>query len=100
MTMVETGHSPITMRVYYIFGNYAPIWDEVTDLYFDYDASGETWVNVDAASNYDASGSPTDFEDNWCNINELVESEPTGDFVMPLMVRLIDDLSSSRISLP
>ena len=86
VTLVETGHSPITMRVYYIFGNYAPIWDEVTDLYFDYDASGETWVNVDAASNYDTSGSPTDFEDNWCNINELVESEPTGDFVMPLDV--------------
>jgi hypothetical protein len=58
----------------------------VTDLYFDYDANGETWVNVDDATNYTASGVPNGFEGNWCDVNKIVESEPSGDFVMPLLV--------------
>ena len=86
ITMTETNQSPMAMRVYYIFGNYAPKGEMVTDLYFDYDANGETWCNVDDAANYTASGVPTAFETNWFNINEIVESVPTGDFVMPLMV--------------
>ena len=82
----EAGQTPLTMRVWYIFGNYAPKGEMVTDLYFDYDANGETWCNVDAASHYSAQGIPADFEDNWCNINEIVESEPSGDFSMPIGV--------------
>ena len=80
------GASSITMVIYYIFGNYAPKGEMVIDLYFDYDANGETWVNVDDVTNYTASGVPNGFEGNWCDINKIVESEPSGDFVMPLLV--------------
>ena len=86
VTITETNQTPTTMRIYYIFGNYAPKGELVTDLYFDYDANGETWVNVDDATNYTASGVPNGFEGNWCDINKIVESEPSGDFVMPLLV--------------
>ena len=86
ISITEENQSPVAMRVNYIFGNYAPKGQLVTDLYFDYDANGDTWVNVDDVANYDATGNPTNFEDNWANINELVESEPSGDFVMPLLV--------------
>ena len=86
ISITEENQSPVAMRVNYIFGNYSPQGQLVTDLYFDYDANGDTWVNVDDVANYDASGNPTNFEDNWANINELVESEPSGDFVMPLLV--------------
>ena len=72
------------MRVNYIFGNYSPRGEEVTDLYFDYFPEGETWCNVDAASHYDANGVPVEFEDNWCNVNEIVDAEPTGDFALPI----------------
>ena len=80
--ITEDGQSPITMRVNYIFGNYAPKGELVTDLYFDYDTNGETWCNVDDATHYDANGLPVDFEDNWCDINKQVEDAPVGDFVM------------------
>lgn len=86
VSITETGQTATTMRIYYIFGNYAPKGEMVTDLYFDYDASGETWVNVDDAANYSATGVPQTFTENWCDINKIVESEPSGDFVMPLMV--------------
>lgn len=86
VTITEEGQSARTMRIHYIFGNYAPRGEQVTDLYFDYDANGGTWVNVDDANNYGSSGEPNDFENNWCDINKIVESEPTGDFVMQLMV--------------
>ena len=86
ISITEDGREPVAMRVNYIFGNYAPKGQLVTDLYFDYDASGGTWVNVDDVANYTAAGVPQSFEDNWANINELVESEPTGDFVLPLDV--------------
>lgn len=86
VSITEDGRDPVSMSVYYIFGNYAPKGEMVTDLYFDFDASGDTWVNVDDVENYDASGNPTSFEDNWCNINKIVESVPTGDFVMPMLV--------------
>ena len=99
--ITEDGQSPITMRVYYIFGNYAPKGEAVTDLYFDFDANGETWCNVDDASNYDAAGLPVSFEDNWCNINELVEDTPVGDFLMQLDVAYYygkDDIQFSTIN--
>lgn len=86
VSITEANALPITMRVHYIFGNYVPKGEEVTDLYFDYLPDGETWVNVDAASHYDLNGVPVEFEDNWCNINEIVEEEPDGDFVLPLEV--------------
>lgn len=86
VVLTEQGQSPITIRVNYIFGNYAPKGEQVTDLYFDYHPEGETWCNVDAASHYTSAGLPTDFEDNWCNINEILEDTPTGDFVVPLDV--------------
>ena len=86
VSITETNQTPMAMRIYYIFGNYAPKGEMVTDLYFDYDANGGTWVNVDDVNNYTAAGVPTSFEDNWCDINKVVESEPTGDFVMPMMV--------------
>lgn len=86
LSITEDGRDPVAMDVNYIFGNYAPKGQLVTDLYFDYDASGGTWVNVDDVANYDANGNPTDFEDNWCNINEIVATEPTGDFVLPMLV--------------
>ena len=86
VTITETSQTPMTMRIYYIFGNYAPKGEMVTDLYFDYDPDGETWCNVDDVVNYNASGVPTNFEENWCDINKIVESVPDGDFVMPLMV--------------
>lgn len=86
VNITEDGRDPVTISVNYIYGNYSPQGQLVTDLYFDYDANGDTWVNVDDVANYDASGNPITFEDNWANINELVEAEPSGDFVMPLMV--------------
>ena len=86
VTITEDNALPITMRVHFIFGNYAPKGEDVTDLYFDYLPDGETWVNVDAASHYNSNGVPVDFEDNWCNINEILEDEPTGDFIVPLDV--------------
>ena len=86
VSITETNQSPMAMRIYYIFGNYAPKGEMVTDLYFDYDANGGTWVNVDDVNNYTAAGVPSSFEENWCDINKVVESEPTGDFVMPMMV--------------
>lgn len=86
LSITETGREPVSMTVHYIFGNYAPKGEMVTDLYFDYDANGGTWVNVDDVSNYTAAGVPTSFEENWCDINKIVEDEPTGDFVMPLLV--------------
>lgn len=86
VVITEANQTPVTMRIDFIFGNYAPKGEMVTDLYFDYDANGETWCNVDAASHYNANGVPTDFEDNWCNINEIVEDEPSGDFVLPIDV--------------
>lgn len=86
ISITEDGREPVAMRVYYIFGNYAPKGEQVTDLYFDYDPDGGTWCNVDDIANYTASGVPTAFEDNWCNINEIVAEEPTGDFMMPLLV--------------
>lgn len=95
VTITETGRTPITMRVNYIFGNYSPRGEEVTDLYFDYFPEGETWCNVDAASHYDANGVPVEFEDNWCNVNEIVDAEPTGDFALPIEVAWyygIDDI--------
>lgn len=95
VTITETGRTPLTMRVNYIFGNYSPRGEEVTDLYFDYFPEGETWCNVDAASNYDANGVPVDFEDNWCNVNEILDAEPTGDFVLPVDIAWfygIDDI--------
>lgn len=101
VSITEDGREPVAMRIYYIFGNYAPKSEMVTDLYFDYDASGGTWVNVDDATNYDASGNPTAFETNWCDINKIVESEPTGDFVMPLLVAWYygkDDIQFANIN--
>lgn len=86
VTITEANALPITMRIHYIFGNYVPKGEEVTDLYFDYLPDGETWVNVDAASHYDLNGIPVEFEDNWCNINEIVAEDPDGDFVLPLEV--------------
>lgn len=101
VSITEDGREPVAMRIYYIFGNYAPKGEMVTDLYFDYDANGETWVNVDDATNYDASGNPTAFEGNWCDINKIVESEPSGDFVMPLLVAWYygkDDIQFANIN--
>lgn len=86
VVITEDGQAPIAMHVDYIFGNYAPKGELVTDVYMDYDANGETWVNVDSATNYNANGLPVDFEDNWCDINKIVDEEPSGDFVMPLDV--------------
>lgn len=86
VTINEEGQLPMTMRVHSIFGNYAPKGEQVTDLYFDFFPEGDTWVNVDHASHYTASGVPVEFEDNWCNINAIIEDEPTGDFVMPIDV--------------
>ena len=101
VSMTEEGQNAMSMRVYYIYGNYAPKGQMVTDLYFDYDASGETWVNVDDAANYTAAGVPQSFEGNWCDINKIVESEPTGDFVMPLLVAWYygkDDIQFANIN--
>lgn len=86
LSITEAGRAPVAMGIHYIFGNYAPKGEKVTDLYFDYDANGGTWVNVDDISNYSGAGVPTAFEENWCDINKIVESEPSGDFVMPLLV--------------
>ena len=86
VVITETSQAPITMRVNYIFGNYAPKGEKVTDVWMDYDANGDTWVNVDSASNYSSAGLPTNFEDNWCDINKIVEDDPSGDFVLPLDV--------------
>ena len=86
VVVTETGQSPVTIRVNYIFGNYAPKGELVTDVWLDYDANGESWCNVDTASNYNANGVPVDFEDNWCNVNEIVDEDPAGDFVLPLDV--------------
>lgn len=86
VSITEEGQQPVSMRVYYIFGNYAPLSTPITDLYFDFDAEGETWVNVDDASNYASDGTPTNFANNWCNINEIVDGTPSGDFVLPLNV--------------
>ena len=101
MAITEDGREPVAMRIHYIFGNYAPRGEMVTDLYFDYDANGGTWVNVDDASNYTAAGVPTNFEDNWCDINKVVESEPSGDFYVPMMVAWYygkDDIQFSTIN--
>ena len=101
VVITEEGQSPITIRVNYIFGNYAPKGEEVTDLYFDYDPDGETWCNVDSASHYTSAGLPTDMEDNWCNINEILEDTPTGDFYIPLEVAWYygkDDIVFSAIN--
>ena len=86
VVVTESNQSPITMRVHYIFGNYAPKGELVTDVWMDFDANGETWCNVDSAAHYNANGVPVDFEDNWCNINEIIEEVPSGDFVLPLDV--------------
>lgn len=86
VTITEENQTPTTMRIYYIFGNYAPKGELVTDLYFDYDPDGETWVNLDDVANYSNTGVPNTFEENWCDINKIVESEPSGDFVMPLLI--------------
>jgi hypothetical protein len=101
VSMTEEGQNAMVMRVYYIYGNYAPKGQMVTDLYFDYDANGETWVNVDDAANYTAAGVPNSFEGNWCDINKVVESEPTGDFAMPLLVAWYygkDDIQFANIN--
>lgn len=101
VSMTEEGQNAMSMRVYYIYGNYAPKGQMVTDLYFDFDANGETWVNVDDAANYTAAGVPQSFEGNWCDINKIVESEPTGDFVMPLLVAWYygkDDIQFANIN--
>ena len=86
LTITETGQLPMTLRVHYIFGNYAPKGEEVTDLWMDYDPNGSTWVNVDAAANYNVNGVPVNFEDNWCKVNDIIEDDPGGDFVLPLEV--------------
>ena len=86
VTITEAQQTPVTMRLHYIFGNYAPKGELVTDVYLDYDANGETWANVDSAANYNANGAPIDFEDNWCEVSQIVEDEPTGDFVLPIDV--------------
>lgn len=86
VVITEDGQEPITMRVNYIFGNYAPKGEPVTDVWMDYDANGETWVNVDSATHYNANGLPIDFEDNWCDVSQIVDEEPSGDFVMPIDV--------------
>lgn len=86
LAITEEQQLPISLRVHYVFGNYAPKGELVEDVWMDYDANGNTWVNVDAASHYNANGMPVDFEDNWCNINDIIEEEPYGDFVLPLDV--------------
>lgn len=101
VSITEANALPVAMRVHFIFGNYVPKGEEVTDLYFDYLPDGETWVNVDAASHYDANGVPVEFEDNWCNINEIVAEDPDGDFVLPLEVAWFcggDDIRFSTIN--
>lgn len=82
--ITEDGQDPITMSIKYIFGNYAPKGEPVTDVWMDYDANGETWVNIDTASNYTSAGLPNNFEYNWCDVNKIVEDVPSGDFVMPI----------------
>ena len=86
VSITETGQLPMTLRIHYIFGNYSPKGEEVADLWMDYDPNGSTWVNVDAAANYDANGVPVNFEDNWCKVNDIIEDDPGGDFVLPLEV--------------
>ena len=86
VTITETNRQPMSMRVHYIFGNYAPKGELVEDVWMDYDANGTTWVNVDSASHYNANGIPVEFEDNWCDVSRIVEDEPSGDFVLPLDV--------------
>lgn len=101
VVITEDGRTPITMRVHFIFGNYAPKGEKVTDVYMDYDANGSTWVNVDTASHYNANGAPIDFEDNWCDVSQIVESDPVGDFVLPLDVAWYyggDDIYFSTIN--
>lgn len=101
VVITEEGQSPITIRVNYIFGNYSPRGEEVTDLYFDYDPDGETWCNVDAASHYTSAGLPVEMEDNWCNVNEILDEEPYSDFVVPLEVAWyygIDEIHFSAIN--
>ena len=39
VSITEDGREPVAMRIYYIFGNHAPTGEQVTDLYFDYDAN-------------------------------------------------------------
>lgn len=101
MTITEQGQQPIAMRIHYIFGNYAPRGEHVTDVWMDYDANGETWVNVDSAANYDANGHPVNFEDNWCNVAEILDFVPYGDFVLPLEVAWFyggDDIYFSNVN--
>lgn len=86
VVITEFEQEPVTMRVNYIFGNYAPKGEPVADVYMDYDANGSTWVNVDSATHYNANGLPIDFEDNWCDVSKIVDEIPTGDFVMPIDV--------------
>ena len=101
VVVTETNQSPITMRVHYIFGNYSPKGELVTDVWMDYDANGETWCNVDSATHYNANGLPIDFEDNWCEVSRIVESDPVGDFVLPIDVAWYygkDDIVFSTIN--
>ncbi len=81
--ITEAGEIPKAVSVSYIFGNYSPRGERVTDLYFDYDPNGETWVNFDNVDNYQG-GQPTNFTANWCNINDILEDEPSGDFTITL----------------
>lgn len=86
VSVQPSGGTATSMTIYYIFGNYAPKAVTVRDVYLDYDANGETWANVDAISMYDSNGVPNDFNYNWCNINSLVSTPPTGDFDLALDV--------------
>lgn len=81
--VTEPEELPLAVSVSYILGNYAPKGERVTDLYFDYDANGESWASYDDAANYNA-GTPIAFDENWCDMSELVAEEPTGDFDMVL----------------
>ena len=85
VTIQEEDEAPQAMNVFYVFGNYAPQGERVTDLYFDYDANGVTWCNIDSVSNY-SGGTPISFEQNWWNVDEALEDAPSGDFTLTLPV--------------
>ena len=87
--ITEDAQTPVTMHVDYIFGNYPPKGQPVENIYLDYDYC-DSCISLPPArcpaTNYNANGAPINFDDNWCDINKIVEDEPTGNFILPLDV--------------
>ena len=80
LSFTVPNEDPATKRVYYVFGNYAPKVVPVTDVYRDFINGSETWLNIDAAIHYASDGTPTTFDYNWCDVKEILRSQPSGDF--------------------